>query len=149
MGGEGLRGRILRVLVEIRRAQVRIRSAKAKLQSLNDVESAARLEALDELLERIALRLETLLVLGFASGELVRAAAVASRAIEPLKHHAPPDVAYILSDTQSVIEKLYNTWSSSSIEPIQPITRSEVEEVLREAIEKAKAKVGGSSNKSS
>jgi len=59
-----LRGYIVKALTEVRRAQVRIRVARSRLESLNDIEGAVRMEALNEVLERIALRLETLLVLG-------------------------------------------------------------------------------------
>lgn len=145
LGGaqSNLRGYIVKALTEVRRAQVRIRVARSRLESLNDIEGAVRLEALNEVLERIALRLETLLVLGTASPELLRASLVAGKAVEPLKQHAPPDVRHMVMEVQQALERIHSI--TAPPEPPGPslsIASSDVEEVLREAIEVAKARVG-------
>jgi len=138
----GLRGYVLRALTEIRRAQVRIRIARSRLEALNDIEGAVRLEALNEVLERIALRLETILVLSTASPELLRALVTAGRALEPLRHHAPPDIKQMIVEVQETLDKIQNT-----LTPVEPVVSNpsivggEAEEVLREAMEVARRKV--------
>jgi len=137
----GLRGYVLRALTEIRRAQVRIRIARSRLEALNDIEGAVRLEALNEVLERIALRLETILVLSTASPELLRALVTAGRALEPLQHHAPPDIKQMIVEVQETLDKIQNTLTP--VEPVvsNPSIGDEAEEVLREAMEVARRKV--------
>ena len=142
-GSQGsLRGYIVRALTEVRRAQVRIRVARSRLEALNDVEGVVRLEALNEVLERVALRLETLLVLGVASSELLRASLVAVRVLELLKQYAPPDVRHLVAEIQQALERIHSmTVSSKLLEASPRIDSSDVEDVLREAIEVAKARL--------
>lgn len=131
----------MRALTEIRRAQVRIRNARLKLRSLNDTESMAKLEVLEELLERIALRLETMLVLGISSSELLRSLLVTSKALEPMKQYAPPDTLHLMSSLQVAIEQLYQTVTPSNATLESLIAEDEVKAVLREAMERARLRV--------
>ncbi len=140
-GRSELRSYIVRALAEIRRVQVRIRIARSKLEALNDREGAVRLEALNEILERIALRLETLLILGMASSELLKSFYVTSKALEPLQHYAPPDVRHMVMEVQQILDRIQNIitpveWIENSNIPVR-----EAEEVLREAMEIARNKI--------
>lgn len=131
----------MRVLAEIRRAQVRIRIARSKLEALGDMDSIVKLEALNELLDMIAMRLETLLILGYASGELIKSSLAASRALESLRYHAPPDVGYVISELQQFMEMLYATRVNDIGARGVEVTRDDVEAILREAMEAARMRV--------
>ncbi len=133
----------MRALAKIRRAQIRIRIARSKLESLNDIEGAVRLEALNEILERIALRLETILILGVVSSELLRVLTTTKVAVESLKQYAPPDIGHVVMEIQQVIGKICNSMNLVGLtdHDINVDKAEEVENFIREAMEIARRRV--------
>ncbi|MCX8196160.1 MAG: hypothetical protein N3F67_03685 [Acidilobaceae archaeon] len=133
--GKETRAAVLKALAEIRRAQVKVRLLGERMRGL-DEESALRLLALWELLERLALRLETISVLGVASPDLMRGPLALMIAMEALKAYAPPDVRYMLSTIERSVETIYSGLPEPRLAAEE--LREEAEQIVREALEAAR-----------
>jgi len=135
------RSSIFKILSDIRRAQVKIRTSIMRLKALGDKDTAIKLTAMNDILERIALRLETMLILGYVNSELVKTPLALTYAIEVLKAYTPPDIHYTITITQEAIEKLIvDTLRDFPQIPIDNL-RNEARLVLEEALKNAERAV--------
>ena len=136
MSPQSVRAAAIRALAEIRRAQGRIRMLAERTRDL-DRGTQLRMLAIVELLERMALRLETVLSLGYATPDLLRTPMVIVYAIGAMKSFVPPDVRLSLSTIQENIETIRISAAQELKIPEEEL-RKEAEQVMREAMEAAR-----------
>ncbi len=152
-----MRGRVnpRRVLIDalaaVRRAQVEVRRAKARLSymarqgyPLGEIRGLMEnLEALDLVLERIGTRLTTILATGLLTKELLalpRELLEASSRLEGL----PPSIMEALSEVGDLLDSVYQAAPSQSLDHAVVVEESvsrEAEAILEEARSAARRRV--------
>ncbi|MDM7275994.1 MAG: hypothetical protein P3X22_007790 [Thermoprotei archaeon] len=132
-GSENPRMDLVRALTSVRKAQIKVNMAIERLKAIKEFEAASRLAALSEILERISLRLETIIVTRQLSGEAVKSLVALSKALETLKIHAPPHTHYAITEVQESLENIYGNLIMEPLELSPETVNSEVEEIIREA----------------
>ncbi|MEN3000003.1 MAG: hypothetical protein ABDH61_05455 [Acidilobaceae archaeon] len=140
MSSQGVRTAALKALTEIRRAQLRIRALAERTREL-DRENHLRMLVIVELLERMALRLETVLSLGYVTPDLLKAPLVIVYAIGALRSFVPPDVRLSLSAIQEGVETI-RVSAFPELRVSEEELRREAEQVIREATEAARRRMG-------
>ncbi len=132
---------LIRALTSVRRAQIKVNRAIERLKALKEFEAASRLAALSDILERISLRLETIIVTRQLTGEAVKSLVTLSKALETLKIHAPPHAHYAITEVQESLENIYGSLILEPLKLDREALNSEVEEIIREALKIANKKI--------
>lgn len=132
-------------LGRIRAIQLKIRLSVSRMEREEAGDYAVKLLAVSEILERIALKLETAVYTGIASESIAESVAVLSLAFDRFKHSLPPPLQH---DALSLQEELRDFVKSAGLDVLDvavEVLDSDVERVLREAesIAREKAKSGG------
>lgn len=146
MSRESFRSAVAAALAEVRRAQLKTRLAAERLRKYGSDEAVVSLLALHDILERVALRLETMNVIGHATAELVRSPIVMIQALSMLKAGAPPDVHYMITAVQEAVERVV-ALSQPEIRLREEELRREAAEIVKEALERARGGSSGSQNR--
>lgn len=143
---------VLNTLSTVRRAQLEVKKAKARARSMSRLvpreeynNLIVTLETIDIILERVALRLQTILASGIITRDLlIVPKAVVEKASE-LSSSIPLGLTQYLAEITDMLEVLASTAPASPDTPsymgdFTP-SREEVEEVIREAREEAKRRL--------
>lgn len=124
-------------LAEVRKAQMKTRLAAERLKRHESGEAVVSLIALHDVLERIALRLETMHVLGYATAELVKSPLAMIEALRVLKTGAPPEVHYLITAVQEAVERIAS-FSQPEVQLKEEELREEAMKIVKEAMERAR-----------
>lgn len=141
----------LTTLSAVRRAQAEVKRAKARARGVSRLVSSEEyrnllmgLETLDVLLERVALRLETILASGLVTRDLVSTPKTVIERAAELASSVSPAISNSLAELTDMMELL------ASMAPQAPgalytgepaAAAAEAEEVLKEAREEAKKRL--------
>ncbi|MFN4045959.1 MAG: hypothetical protein ACK4H7_01290 [Acidilobaceae archaeon] len=137
---ENPRMELVRALTSVRKAQIKVNMAIERLKAIKEFEAASRLTALNHILERISLRLETIIVTRQLSGETVKSLITLSKALETLKIHAPPHTHYAITEVQESLENIYGNLTPEPLKLNPETVKSEAEEIIKEALKTANNK---------
>ncbi len=143
-------------LALVRRAQIEVRRAKARAKTMSKLLSEAEyrelvtsLETLDIVLEKVALRLQTMLVAGVINRELLEAPREILRKAMSISSMIPPSIGETLAEITDAIDILISSAPTMPEEVPSLIGISEsspsdyAESVLREAREEARRRLEG------
>ena len=139
---------IIEALGLVRRAQMEARKGVARLARIADKVEGGReilvsLETLNLVLERVALRLNTLLATGVITPGLLAPIAALVKELYEESRDLGPGISQALSELDDILEALY-TWSSGGHPSIaEDAVRAEARMVIEEARREAEKKVGG------
>lgn len=143
---------VLNTLSTVRRAQLEARKAKIRARSMSRLVSREEydqllvaLETIDIVLERVALRLQTILASGIITRELVLVPKAVVERASQYTSTIPPNLSQALAEITDMLEYLAATAPSPTgpqapIPDMQP-SSEEVEEVLRDAKEEARKRL--------
>ncbi|MCE4600084.1 MAG: hypothetical protein F7C38_00760 [Desulfurococcales archaeon] len=147
---------MMEALALVRRAQIEVRRAKARAKTMSKLlseaeyrELATSLETLDIVLEKIALRLQTMLVAGVINRELLEAPREILRKAMSISSMIPPNIGETLAEISDAIDMLISSAPTMPEEAPSLIEMSEsspsdyAESVLREAREEARRRLEG------
>jgi len=140
-----------RALIEalglVRKAQMEARKGVARLSRLADKveggrELLLRLETLNIVLERVALRLNTLLVTGVLSRELLEPVSALVKELYSESRDLGPSIAQALSELDDILESI-----AATAPPPEPLTRreylrEEARSIILEARREAEKRIG-------
>jgi len=139
---------IIEALGLVRKAQVEARKGAMRLSRLADKIEGGRqmlvaLETLDLVLERIALRLNTLLVTGVITKELVAPVSALVKELYQQSQDLGPSISQALSELDDILESLAAT--APAAEPLykrEEDLREEARNIILEAQREAEKRLG-------
>jgi len=139
---------IIEALRLVRKAQVEARKGARRLSRLADRIEGGRqmlvaLETLDLVLERIALRLNTLLVTGVITRDLIAPVSALVKELYQQSQDLGPNIAQALSELDDILESL--TAAAPAPEPLytkEEELRAEARDIILEARREAEKRLG-------
>jgi len=134
---------VRRAQLEARRAKVRVERMKGLLPDNEYTNLLLSLETLDNILERVAIRLETILTSGIITAELLALPrALITKASEQLKD-LPPELFESLAEIGDILDYVASNAPSQPEIPISINTETseEVNNILEEAKKEAEKKL--------
>ncbi|MEM1872994.1 MAG: hypothetical protein QXS85_05430 [Acidilobaceae archaeon] len=139
----GWRAACLSALSRIRVLQIRARMVAARLGRGEEARDyAVKLATLSEVLERAALKLETVVYTGVASESAGEALAVLAEALRKMRHALPPPLQHDALALWRELSELSQSMAPDSVIHLSSSTlEAEAERVLREAEEVARSRL--------
>ncbi|MCE4617956.1 MAG: hypothetical protein F7C82_00915 [Desulfurococcales archaeon] len=143
---------VLNTLSAVRRAQLEVRKAKIRAKSMSKLVSKEEynnllivLETIDVVLERVALRLQTILASGILTRDLILLPKAVIERTAELSSTIPPSLTQSLAEITDMLEVLAAIAPTPPDTPIYSLEAQppseEIEEVLREAREEARKRL--------
>ncbi|MCE4619663.1 MAG: hypothetical protein F7C33_01435 [Desulfurococcales archaeon] len=134
---------VMDALLVVRRAQLEVRRAKARARQLEGVLPAGEyrnlilsLETIDNVLERVAVRLETILASGIITADLLRLPRVLVSKASSQLANIPPELSQSLAEINDILDAIIAQAPEGA--PEIPIAEENVEESAEEVLEEAK-----------